>query len=333
MLLKVSSIYICYFCGEKIDTKSFSVDKNQEGFWCDTCDGFNYFQKEDLKKHRFYLLLEDCRIGEKINIKSDVKFKKHISPLRYPGGKSKLIDYVYSQLNLSKTKLFVEPFAGGASVGLSLLNANIIDKLIINDLDYGIYSLFETIKHDPETLLNKINTYQPTHEDYFKAQENITSGYKNLDCFTSAWSLLLVNRLAYSGIYNANPLGGKNGSLEELLKRWNPSTLTKRIGSISKMSNKIIVKNMDACELIEEMYWIDNATLFVDPPYFEKGKYLYNHHYNKSEHIKLNVLLDSLYQGCPGADLILTYDHHEYIKKLYTHPEVKIIKRAYSIAI
>lgn len=320
----------CNFCGCD-DIECFEFDKHGQGFWCEVCDGYNYLNSDTNKMHKFTLILENKSNKNNVNYVSSTSFKKHLSPLRYPGGKSKLIDYIYFKLNSNNTNVFVEPFAGGASVGLSLLDAGVINNLILNDIDFGIYSLFFIIKNNPNRLINKINKYKPTHKDYFKAQETIKSNYKNCDEFKAAWSLLLVNRLAYSGICKANPLGGKNGSMNDLLVRWNPKTLCNRIDKINKMSNKITVLNMDALELIEEMYWEPSTTIFIDPPYFKKGKDLYEHYYNKEDHIKLNVLLDNLYQGMPGADMILTYDNDEYIEWLYLYPDIEIVGRVYSI--
>ena len=143
--------------------------------------------------------------------------------------------------------------------------------------------------------------------------------------------MLLVNRLAYSGIYKANPLGGKAGDVNSLLARWNPKTLIKRIKMINNMSNKITVLNIDALELIEEIYWKPNTTIFIDPPYFRKGKDLYNHYYDKKDHVNLRFLLDHLYHGMPGADIMLTYDNDEFIEWIYLFPEIEKINRVYSI--
>lgn len=54
-----------------------------------------------------------------------------ISPLRYPGAKGKLAPYVAEALRLSRLrpKLFVEPFAGGASVSLHVLQAGLAEKI------------------------------------------------------------------------------------------------------------------------------------------------------------------------------------------------------------
>ena len=318
-------MYVCQFCESEYDESS---DKNSKGFWCDFCDGFTYFDKTE--PHKFLMILENGT-GENSEKVVKTKLNKRLSPLRYPGGKSKLIDYLYHTFSQKKLKTFIEPFAGGASVGFSLLVGGIIEKLILNDLDKGVYSLYKTILEDPDYLISKINTEKPTHEDFFNYRGNSVNNFENMDQKESAWQFLVVNRLAYSGITKANPLGGKNGTKKDLLSRWNPDELIKRIKTIYKYKSQIEVYNMDALELIEEGYWNEEATIFIDPPYYLKGQDLYNKAYLAKDHDELCFLLDSLYMGCPGADIILTYDDHEYIEEIYKYPNIQKIGRFFSV--
>ena len=48
---------------------------------------------------------------------------KSISPLRYPGGKSKVFNIIISlfEKNDIKNPIYIEPFAGGAGLALLLL--------------------------------------------------------------------------------------------------------------------------------------------------------------------------------------------------------------------
>lgn len=315
-------MFVCKFCGEEYEEL---VDHSEKGFWCEMCDGFTYFDKEE---HKFLLILEN---GEKESVKAlKTSLKKQVSPLRYPGGKSKLIDYLSTKFSARKIKTFIEPFAGSASVGLSLLTSGLVDKLVLNDLDKGIYGLYKTILENPDFLIDRINNVTPDHDLYFNFRNDIKTGYIGLNENESGWRFLVVNRLAYSGIVKANPLGGKNGELKKLLSRWSKDELIKKIKLIHAHANKIEILNMDALEVIEDFYWNDKTTIFVDPPYFLKGEALYNHAYINKDHIELQNLLDSLYMGCPGADIVLTYDDHEYIKTMYQYPEQIIIGRKFS---
>lgn len=320
-------MYKCDFCETEYQNLN-CLDHSDEGFFCEVCDSFNYFDGMT-SRHKFQLFLEENKNAEQKT--THIKFDKRLSPLRYPGGKAKMLQIIIQSLNVQKCTTFVEPYAGGAGLGLALLNANLIENYILNDIDFGIYSLFKTIKYEPEKLINRIKNETPTHEKFFESRAKIQNRYRNCSSLDAAWSLLITNRLAYSGIVKANPLGGKNGTEKQLLSRWNPYDLIKRITKIHALGNKITITNQDALEVIEEYYWTSNTTIFVDPPYFKKGKQLYNYFYENKQHIELANLLQSLSTGCPGADIILTYDNQPFIKDLYFWTSAQTISLGYSI--
>ena len=62
------------------------------------------------------------------------------SPLRYPGGKSRLASFIKLAIqNLNSEKItYIEPFAGGAGIALSLLLDGVVEKVVINDYDKAI---------------------------------------------------------------------------------------------------------------------------------------------------------------------------------------------------
>ncbi len=322
---------VCDFCGNKdsLDSESFQVDKHNTGFWCEICEGYSYLDQLTTK-HRFTLILENSK--EKTNLAPpiNVKLSKRISPYRYPGGKSKIAEYLFAHIQQAKTKKLTSPFTGGGSFELSMLDAGVIEKLHLNDLDTGIFSLWWTIKNAPYKLIKMVQTITPTLNDYFSCQSIIKADYNGVNAVEAAWSSLLVNRLAYSGIYKANPLGGRNGKQKDLLSRWNPKDLINRIEKISSLSNQFEITQENAVDLIEEAYWENSTTIFIDPPYVNKGKTLYHCYYTENNHKELAFLLDSLYFGFPGADIIVTYDYNQWIDNLYDYPDKKIIGRKYS---
>ena len=313
--------YRCRFCGLTSDTiDDFEVDhKNHLGFWCPDCDGFTYFAEED---RSYILCLEDKGLQE-MHKKAD--FPVHVSPLRYPGGKSKLTQRILNSCRPGHMENFIEPFAGGASVGLALLLAGKVKNLYLNDMDYGIYSLFKVIKENPDELKERIYCFSPTNTAYARCQEKVLCGYSGQTELDAAWCLLVTNRLAFSGIAFAN-------CMREPKARWNAKTLCRRIDKIHQAADRIFVYNQDAAAFIEEMYWMDNATMLADPPYFDKGQVLYPHEYSEGDHYMLSRLLDELHKGLPGADIIITYDHVKDISDMYLWPKECIIGRKYSIA-
>ena len=64
------------------------------------------------------------------------------SPLRYPGGKRRLVNFmktVIHENNLLGCQ-YIEPYAGGASIGLALLFDGYATHIHINDLDRSVYA-------------------------------------------------------------------------------------------------------------------------------------------------------------------------------------------------
>lgn len=286
-------------------------------------------KETECKADKYVVLLEDKENKEAAKIHPKYKLKKQVSPLRYPGGKSKVLDLIASYLSEEK-KVFVDAYCGGGSVGLSLLLSRMVDYLVMNDLDKGVYAFFHTVLTEPESLIHKIRTVVPDRELFFQYQEMIKNNYKGFPELERAFGFLVVNRLAFSGIWNANPTS-------DLLQRWNPATLEKRILDIWDKRKQITLLNEDALKVIEEYYWDENCTVFVDPPYYVAwDKKLYYHCYQEEEHKQLAFLLNSLVSGMPAhADILVTYDNHPFIAALYQEAgvaKIEPVSRNYSIA-
>lgn len=312
----------CRFCGYEGSIPDFEEDYlHHAGAWCPDCDSFNLFDEAKEKSRIYALYLEDIRTGSVLKCRK--KIPQYVSPLRYPGGKTRLIPYVAAILPKTVTR-FVEPFAGGASVGLSLLSAGLVKEVIINDADKNVTALFRQIIDNPDWLIKQIMAAAPGRDTYFRYRESLLN-QSVLDDSERAFRLLYCNRLAFSGILFANPMGNME-------KRWNPETLCKRIRHIYNLKDGITVTQEDAMDVIEEEYWRgDNTFLFIDPPYFKQGKRLYRKAYETDDHINLAWLTESLYRELPGSHMMITYDNAEEIKKLYGLADIHIIKPAYCL--
>ena len=76
------------------------------------------------------------------------------SPLRYPGGKTKLFPF-FADL-ISVNGLFGceyrEPFAGGAGLALNLLAGGFVSHVHLNDIDPGIFAFWKVATSETEAL-------------------------------------------------------------------------------------------------------------------------------------------------------------------------------------
>lgn len=324
----------CYYCGET-DVNNFDIDErsNGENFFCNSCEAFNG------ENRNFYFLIKEKKSTTEDLVKTE-KSKEKIktfSLLRYPGGKSKMINYVFQNFIKEKNiKTFIEPYAGGASVGFSLLMSNKIEKLILNEKNYGLYCLWHSILNNHKKLIKMIEELIIDIDLFNLIKEHSINGYEYFenkeDKLTPGLYFLINNRLAFSGIFNAGPLGGKNGTQEKLLSRWNKEKIIFFINEINKNRDRIEISNEDALLFIEEKYWLGKETLmFIDPPYIEKGKQLYKHYYNEENHKELAFLLETLFFNCEGSHVVVTYDEHIMLDDIYNLSENIILNRKYSI--
>lgn len=255
-----------------------------------------------------------------------------MTPLRYPGGKSQLIEFVKNTLKVNNiTGTYIEPFAGGSGVAIDLLLHNTVSKIVINDFDPSIHSLWFNIINNSEKLINLIKNVPFDYttpgscsneflsEYWLEQKNNHSSVASDPYSIENAFSTLMLNRMNVSGIISGGPIGGRKQSGKyKIDARFNKKTLIKKIQDISKEKNRIDLYNLDAIELINiiknnKYYDKENSFIFFDPPYYEQGKNLYLSFFNQDQHISLanNILTLNDYYW------ITTYDYVPQINDIY----------------
>jgi DNA adenine methylase len=162
-----------------------------------------------------------------------------LSPLRYPGGKRKLAGYIAAaiRLNSLRPRLFVEPFAGGASVSLYLLEQGLVDKIALGEKDELIAAFWHTVFFDHNWLVEQLRGIQPTLELWteFRHWDPQSNREKALKC-------LFLNRTSFSGILNrtAGPLGGQKQASEYRVDcRFYPETVIRRIQTLAGLAGRV----------------------------------------------------------------------------------------------
>ncbi|MFX3673323.1 MAG: DNA adenine methylase [Paenisporosarcina sp.] len=253
-----------------------------------------------------------------------------LSPLRYPGGKDKTYNYVKHLVMQNNITTYIEPFAGGAAVALRLLFNGDVKKIIINDIDRSIYSLWTTILTNKEALINLIKKTPITMNEWYK-QKEIQQQKEFVDELSLAFSTLFLNRTNRSGIIKAGVIGGKNQEGEYKLDcRFNKDDIIRRIERIYSFKERIIICNMDAKDfIVKEIKHTRKSLTFFDPPYYLKGPDLYTNFYTHEDHVELAKLIKS---AMKNRYWILTYDIAEQIEKLYKKNRSTKYYLNYSIA-
>ena len=236
---------------------------------------------------------------------------KVYTPLRYPGGKSALADFVWHTMELSGcTEIpYCEPFAGGAGVAMNLLLQGKVKSVILNDLDTGIYSIWYAIFNDTKWFIEAINNTEITLA-VREQQKKVYNELKNFDAYSHdlAFATFFLNRVNYSGILTGGPIGGKEQKGKYKLDcRFNKQSLIDKIKEIAKYRDNVQLFHMDAVELLKNQ---SNIFVFADPPYWQAGDMLYE---ASVEHSKLAKVL------CESKDIhwIATYDNNINVANVY----------------
>lgn len=248
---------------------------------------------------------------------------KSLSPLRYPGGKSKMVIELLPYMKNHKT--LIEPFAGGAGVTLNFLNEKIIEKAILNDLDAGIYSFWKAILTDTDAFINKMHNTPVTPQEWKKQRDIYLS--ENNYSIDLGFAAFYLNRVCRSGILTAGIIGGNDQSGNYKMDcRFDKNNIEKKIRKIAAYKNQIEIYNQDINEFLINISDKD-AMIYLDPPYYLKGKELYHKYFEKEEHEKLRDTLKNKVQN----PWIMTYDNADEIKELYKNYKIKQFILNYSV--
>lgn len=240
-----------------------------------------------------------------------------LTPLRYPGGKTKYANLFTEIISLNSLKncTFVEVFAGGAGSAISLLLKGHVKSVFLNDLDRAVYSFWKSVKERPAELIDLIRKTPITMEQWHR-QRAIYEATDASDILALGFATFYLNRCNHSGILEARPIGGmQQKSTYRINSRYNRETSIIKIQAISKYSDAIEVFNLDGIDFLRHLkryHRRRKCLIYLDPPYYQKGPVLYLNHFQHKDHAELRAEV----LNCPFP-WVLSYDNHERIRELY----------------
>ena len=227
------------------------------------------------------------------------------SLLRYIGSKKDLDIAKFISNNNLDIEIYCEPFSGGFSAGLNLIENGFNGKVILNDLDYNVCNFWICLKEDWSILyseiinmLDKINTdcdlFQIIHK--YETSEDL---FKRAAC-----EYIYRKCLTMSGL-----------SIQH--KKFNDDIYDFFLQS--ELLQKVEIRNIDYWDIIKR--YDSSTTLFlIDPPYDVKNVNKY-YRCNSSEfnHKELRDRIENIQAKC-----IITYNDNENIRSLYKDSKYKM---------
>lgn len=248
------------------------------------------------------------RIPVKLSSNHDIA-----SPLRYPGGKSVLSAFIAAAVAYAGCSggTYVEPYSGGAGVGLRLLFEGAVSSIVINDYDPAVFAFWDSAVNHNDEFRRLLDSADLSMGEWERQREAFKDPGSQLEL---GFAFFYLNRTCRSGVVNGGVIGGKSQSGKyKLDARFNKAALGRKLEAIGEVGEKITVCCADGASVIEQRAGADRTFLYVDPPYVEKGGSLYMNYFKPSDHEALSEVLLANRQ----ANWLLTYDDTPLIRTLY----------------
>lgn len=245
---------------------------------------------------------------------------------KYPGSKhNRRHDLAERLERLGPTNEYREPFLGGASVALGFLERNPhVNKVWLNDLRPELIALWRAVRDYPDEFGEQLSQYprhMPTLQDAFydlvpdvRFIESVPVDKEAL--LELAVATQLVQQMSFNGIPAQTPVNDSRIP-------WNPTFYRQKAKRVSGLFRGRSVR-LTAKDFAPLLLAPGDATIFLDPPYYEEGDNLYRHRMSVADHLRLARMLRS----CPHRWL-LTYDDHPFIRMLYRWARVEQVSVRY----
>ncbi len=237
------------------------------------------------------------------------------SPLRYPGGKGRLTQYVIDLIEMNDLGggHYVETYAGGAGIAVTLLYLEYVSHVHLNDIDKAVYSFWKAAIESTDSFVKLI------HETPLNIDERLRQKAIYKDCNSSfldlGFATFYLNRTNRSGIIHGGVIGGsKQDGVYKIDARFNRKELARRVEKLASYKSRISLYNKDAADIIAcDLSNIPKKTLvYLDPPYYANGSRLYRNTYKHKDHAQIADLTRTIEQPW-----IVSYDDAPEVCSLY----------------
>lgn len=270
-----------------------------------------------------------------------IKTRTKLTPVRYPGGKSNALKFLETYLT-KDCQEYREPFFGGGSVGLYLMQFNKNAIYWINDLFYPVYCFWDVLYTCPNDLVNHIKTRKSKYtihpdvvgvrdatgkkipsksarngeELHTLCRQSIQKSIQEKNKFNTACEWYILNKLSYSGM-------SMIGSYAPLA--WDQNFTDKCISNLPNINvlmhsvKEIIITNLDYAELLKKDG--NDVFIFLDPPY-DIIHNLYGDEGNMHDGFSHSEFAYNV-KKCPHS-WIITYNNNDAIKNRFVgYPQIE----------
>lgn len=181
------------------------------------------------------------------------------SPLKWAGGKKRLIEQISQKLPRKNKKRLIEPFVGGGSV---FLNMDFEEYLLV-DTNPDLINLFNIIKQSPVSLINEAQLlFNSSHNNAERYYEIRTRFNLSRDPIERSVLFLYLNRHGYNGLCRYNSKGGFNVPFGRYKRPYFPEKEIIDFHSVAQRATFLCADFTHAFSLAKK-----HDVIYCDPPY------------------------------------------------------------------
>jgi DNA adenine methylase Dam len=242
--------------------------------------------------------------------------KKLKTPLRYPGGKSRAIKFLFSPENLPSTiTSYREPFLGGGSCAIAFTKMFPKTPVWVNDKYYNLFCFWVTLQKHGKRLSEELfaikeaanafeDKIQPHKDLFLESRDRLNEA---TDPFEIARLFFIINKCSFSGLTESS-------GFSKMASQSNFSfSGINNLPHYQTMIKNWKITNEDYAALLENTE--DNDFVLCDPPYDIKS-FLYGK--NGNMHSGFDHVLFEERASASNANVMVTYNSNDKLKEMFS---------------
>lgn len=237
--------------------------------------------------------------------------------LRWAGGKSKMLK-ILDDFFPKDIEKYLEPFIGGGSVLLYIIQKYSPQVAYANDIDDLLINYYNNVKNNPQEVINECLELKNNYNN-----ETFAEKFKTLDR-KYASHFFTSNKTSFSGLNN-------NYSSQAFDRNFTLNSINK-IKDVSEVIQNVNFVNDNFLKLEETIGNIEGYFIYLDPPYFgNKEKGLYGDKGKLHKEFNHEELFEWVQKHSNNNKIMLSYDDSPYIRELYKDYNIYSFNFVYSM--
>jgi len=238
-----------------------------------------------------------------------VKVKQ--SPLRYPGGKSRAVKFLFDDAQLpANITEYREPFLGGGSCALAFTMKYPNVPVWVNDKYYELYCFWKTLQEQPDWLskellyVKKACKNEEDHRNLFELSKQSLTQPKTSTKSLVGMAFFVMNKCSFSGL-------SSGFSASASVSNFSVAGI-ERLPAYSELIQNWKITNKDYTDLLNCTE--EDTFIFLDPPY-DINSFLYGKKGNMHSDFDHEFFKTNVYDL--DCNVMITYNSNDKLKAMY----------------